>query len=90
MVGDTYTVCMSSVIVPGVPVPFSASGLVLPMAGDKVRAGFPSPAEDFEITRIDLTQELVTHPQATFLLRVAGDSMQDAGIFDGVLNHEQN
>ena len=43
----------------------------------------PSPAEDFTVKRIDLTQELVTHPQATFLLRVSGDSMRDAGIFDG-------
>ena len=46
-------------------------------------AGFPSPAEDFAVKRIDLTQELVTHPQATFLLRVSGDSMHEAGIFDG-------
>ena len=53
------------------------------MAGDKVCAGFPSPAEDFAVKRIDLTQELVTHPQATFLLRVSGESMREAGIFDG-------
>lgn len=48
-----------------------------------VRAGFPSPAEDFSVNRLDLTQILVTHPQATFLLRVAGNSMRDAGIDDG-------
>jgi DNA polymerase V len=65
------------------PVPLSDCSLLLPLAGDKVRAGFPSPAEDFTVKRIDLTQELVTHPQATFLLRVSGDSMRDAGIFDG-------
>lgn len=65
------------------PVPLAGSGLVLPLAGDTVRAGFPSPAEDLAVKRIDLTQELVTHPQATFLLRVSGDSMRDAGIFDG-------
>lgn len=65
------------------PVPLADSGLVLPQAGDKVCAGFPSPAEDFAVNRIDLTQELVTHPQATFLIRVSGDSMHEAGIFDG-------
>lgn len=48
-----------------------------------VRAGFPSPAEDFTVNRLDLTQLLVTHPQATYLLRVSGASMHDAGIDDG-------
>lgn len=65
------------------PVPIADSGLVLPMAGDRVCAGFPSPAEDFAVKRVDLTQELITHPQATFLLRVSGESMREAGIFDG-------
>lgn len=63
--------------------PISTASLVLPLAGDVVHAGFPSPAEDFAVKRIDLTQELVTHPQATFLLRVSGDSMREDGIFDG-------
>lgn len=48
-----------------------------------VRAGFPSPAEDIGARRIDLTAQLVQHPQATFLMRARGDSMRDAGIFDG-------
>ena len=49
----------------------------------QVRAGFPSPAEDFQVQRIDLMKELVRHPQASYLLRIRGDSMRDAGIFDG-------
>ena len=65
------------------PVPLDPSVLVMFMAGDRVSAGFPSPAEDFAVQRIDLTAILVTHPQATFLLRVSGDSMRDAGIYDG-------
>ena len=65
------------------PVPLVGLPLVLPLAGDKVCAGFPSPAEDFAVKRIDLTDVLITHPQATFLLRVSGESMKDAGIFDG-------
>lgn len=65
------------------PVLLASTALILPLAGDKVCAGFPSPAEDFAVKRIDLTEILVTHPQATFLLRVSGESMKDAGIFDG-------
>lgn len=51
--------------------------------GVVVHAGFPSPAEDIGAKRIDLTAQLVKHPQATFLVRARGDSMRDAGIFDG-------
>lgn len=65
------------------PVPLVSTGLSLPLAGCAVAAGFPSPADDFLVKRIDLTAELITHPQATFLLRVSGESMRDAGIFDG-------
>ena len=49
---------------------------------NRVCAGFPSPAEDLGAKRIDLTQVLITHPQATFLLRASGHSMVEAGIFD--------
>jgi DNA polymerase V len=57
--------------------------LMLPMPEGHVRAGFPSPAEDFVVNRLDLTRILVKHPQATYLLRVAGNSMREAGIDDG-------
>jgi DNA polymerase V len=48
-----------------------------------VRAGFPSPAEDLGAKRIDLTARLIKHPQATYLMKARGDSMREAGIFDG-------
>lgn len=48
-----------------------------------VCAGFPSPADDFAARRIDLTEVLIAHPQATFLVRAQGWSMKDAGIGDG-------
>lgn len=48
-----------------------------------VAAGFPSPAEDMGGQRVDLTRELVVHPQATFLLRARGHSMTGLGILDG-------
>ena len=68
-----------------IPVPCDPSPLILPVEGDCVRAGFPSPAEDFQVERLDLTTILVSHPQATFFLRLRGDSMRDAGLFDGDL-----
>ncbi len=48
-----------------------------------LRAGFPSPALDEGARRIDLNEVLVRHPAATFVMRVAGDSMREAGIDDG-------
>lgn len=65
------------------PLLIPPQAVVLPLMGDRVCAGFPSPAEDFAARRIDLTEILVKHPQATYLLRVKGDSMRDAGICDG-------
>ena len=55
------------------------------MADDKpsVHAGFPSPAQDYMNTFIDLNKELVRHPAATFYARVVGDSMVDAGVEEG-------
>ena len=49
---------------------------------NRVCAGFPSPAEDLGAQRIDLTQMLITHAQATYFLRASGYSMIEAGIFD--------
>jgi len=57
--------------------------LILPLADSPVQAGFPSPADDFTDKRIDLTEQLVKHPQATFLVRVVGESMREAGIDNG-------
>ena len=74
---------MNSIGASSAPQLLAAAPLVLPMPEARVRAGFPSPAEDFTVNRLDLTQILVTHPQATFLLRVAGPSMREAGIDDG-------
>jgi len=48
-----------------------------------VTAGFPSPAEDYIEGKLDLNRHLIKHPAATFFVRVAGDSMIDAGIHPG-------
>lgn len=52
----------------------------LPLYGTRVAAGFPSPADDYIETKLDLNQYLVKHPAATFFVRVEGDSMIGAGI----------
>lgn len=48
-----------------------------------MQAGFPSPAADLGAKRIDLTAQLIRHPQATFLFRARGDAMREDGIGDG-------
>lgn len=42
--------------------------------------GFGSPADDSGVTRLDLNEILVRNPQATFLMRIAGSAMREAGI----------
>ena len=64
------------------PVPVSELPLLAPLLNNHVCAGFPSPAEDLGGLRIDLTQLLVKHSQATYFLRASGQSMVEAGIFD--------
>ena len=45
-----------------------------------VTAGFPSPADDYLESKLDLNDYLIKHPSATFFVRVVGDSMVNAGI----------
>ena len=61
------------------------SSLRLPLFGHTIAAGFPSPADDYVEDRIDLNQHLIRHKEATFFLRVQGDSMLGAGIHNGDL-----
>ncbi len=57
----------------------------LPYFPEGIRAGFPSPATDYEEEAIDLNRELIAHREATFYARVKGESMIDAGIMPGDL-----
>lgn len=50
-----------------------------------VAISFGSPATESGVGRLDLNDILVRHPQAAFLMRVAGDSMRGAGVADGDL-----
>lgn len=56
------------------------SSFLVPLVMSRVSAGFPSPADDYVETSLDLNKELVRHPYATFFVRAAGDSMLGAGI----------
>lgn len=56
----------------------------LPLMG-YVQAGFPSPAEEELIDTLSLDEYLIDKPEASFLLKVSGDSMIDAGIHEGDL-----
>lgn len=56
--------------------------MVLPLYSTKVMAGFPSPADDHVERRLNPSDYLVDNDGATFFVRVKGDSMIDAGIFE--------
>ena len=59
------------------------SRITCPIFVTSVAAGFPSPADDFIEDNLDLNELLITHPAATFFIRVEGDSMLGAGISSG-------
>lgn len=59
------------------------SQLSLPLFASRVPAGAPAPADDLREADIDLNTHLVNRPATTFLVKVKGDSMIDAGIHDG-------
>jgi DNA polymerase V len=59
--------------------------LALPLFGHRVRAGFPSPADDYVEAWLDLNEHLIEHKEATFFVQAAGDSMIGAGIQEGTL-----
>lgn len=57
--------------------------LVAPRAN--VAIGFGSPSQDTGVTRLDLNDLLIRNAQATYLMRIAGDAMHEAGIESGDL-----
>jgi DNA polymerase V len=66
------------VAVPNLSTPFACLLFLAP-----VSAGYPSPADDYLDDALDLNQHLIKHPTATFFVRVAGESMREAGIHSG-------
>lgn len=63
-----------------IPSPFLKGGLrVL----GSIQAGIPSPAEEENLDVVSLEGFLISKPEATFIVRVSGDSMIEAGIMPG-------
>ena len=67
-----------------------AKGRLIPLAMARpvrvlgtVEAGFPSPAEEELVDTLSLDELLIQNREATFLLKVSGDSMSGAGILPG-------
>jgi DNA polymerase V len=56
-----------------------------PVLAHPVPAGFPSPATDYCESRLSLDEHLIEHQEATFFVRVKGNSMTGFGIHDGDL-----
>lgn len=52
----------------------------IPLAIEKVSAGFPSPAQDYVDRTLDMNEHLIKNEEATFIVRVASLSMLNAGI----------
>lgn len=63
----------------------SVNASSLPFFIEHVPCDFPSPAQDYVEDRLDINQLVIKHPNATYFIRVSGDSMIDAGIGDGDL-----
>ncbi len=55
----------------------------IPLMGASVCAGFPSPADDYVEEALDPARLIVTNPASTFMWRVSGSSMINAGVNDG-------
>ncbi len=60
----------------------SLDAVRVPLIGQALCAGFPSPADDFLEGALELPRWLVPNPPATFLWRISGSSMEGAGIYD--------
>lgn len=55
----------------------------VPLFNHTIRAGFPSPADDYVADTLDLNEHLMPRKEATFLVTVSGDSMIGLGIHNG-------
>ncbi|MCM1138848.1 MAG: translesion error-prone DNA polymerase V autoproteolytic subunit [Duncaniella sp.] len=61
----------------------TSTAISLIYADGGIKAGFPSPAQDYITETIDLNKLLIRHPASTFYAKVVGDSMCGEGIYEG-------
>lgn len=52
----------------------------IPLASERIQAGFPSPAQDYVDKKLDLNEHLIRNVSATFIVRVNSQSMLNAGL----------
>jgi DNA polymerase V len=57
----------------------------IPLFSYKCEAGFPSPAQDYIDSTLDLNEYCIRHPSASYYLRASGESMVESGIQSGDL-----
>ncbi|MCA6218941.1 translesion error-prone DNA polymerase V autoproteolytic subunit [Ideonella sp. B7] len=75
--------CESANLSPGQPAQLKLGCTPVLAIAATIAAGFPSPAEDHAAKPVDLNEVLIKHPLSTYLMRVRGASMREAGIDDG-------
>lgn len=54
--------------------------MAIPVATERLSAGFPSPAQDYSDKSIDMNEHLIPNPTATFIAKVNSSSLRDIGI----------
>ncbi|MGN1392803.1 MAG: LexA family protein [Succinivibrionaceae bacterium] len=59
------------------------SHIELPISLEKITAGFPAPNGGYIDDTLDLNELCIKHPNSSFIFKVAGDSMIEAGILPG-------
>lgn len=79
------TIPFKPLVIIGTAQDFSGNPSKIPLFGSSVQAGWPSPADDYVESELNLHEMIVKNPASTFFLRAAGDSMLGVGIHDGDL-----
>lgn len=59
--------------------------LALPLFTDRVPCGFPSPAQDYMESELDLNDYCIQRRSSTYFVRAIGESMSDIGLHSGDL-----
>ncbi len=77
-------------MVPLIPLFKSFNKIKIPLYLSPVRAGFPSPADDYIEKQLDLNEHLIKHPAATFILKAMGTSPMEACKISTFVNSPSN
>jgi len=65
------------------PIPVAPSPIWLNLCSGSVSAGYPSPLSEQAKELVDINSHLIRNEIASYIFRVQGNAMIDAGIFDG-------